>query len=120
MKNRRYFTCPIQAIYMSKEFGVIYIVGDQAHYSYKDFLEHTFNHLNRRDKFYVAEVSEEIFEPKKGDIGHKITLCDSGFEFGKYDGKSWYCKRGYNKNLKIIMRDNKHFFIGELENEIQH
>lgn len=124
MKNRRYFTCPIQAIYMAKEFGVMYIVGDQAHYSYKDFLDHTFNHLNRREKFYVATESEAIFDYKEGDLmqydfnHHKNEIKTIGKA-----SKIHFLFESYSldqlQNKKIIMRDNKHFFMGELENETQ-
>lgn len=122
MKNRRYFTCPIQAIYMAKEFGVVYIVGDQAHYSYKDFLDHTFNHLNRRERFYVAEVSEAIFEQKKGDIGiqqeHGYLAIAKAQEFEDFEENNGTVSPSHY--WKIIMRDNKYFFMGELENETQH
>jgi hypothetical protein len=120
MKNRRYFTCPIQAIYMAKEFGVVYIVGDQAHYSCNDFLSHTFNHLNRREKFYVAEVSESIFEQKKGDIGirqeDEYIAIAKAQEFEDFEENNGTVSP--SRHWKIIMRNNKHFFMGELENEI--
>lgn len=121
MKNRRYFTCPIKALYMAKEFGVMYIVGDQAHYSYKDFLDHTFNHLNRREKFYVATESEAIFEQKKGDIGiqqeHGYLAIAKAQEFEDFEATDGSISPSHY--WKIIMRDNKHFFMGELENETQ-
>jgi hypothetical protein len=117
MKNRRYFTCPIQAIYMAKEFGVVYIAGDQAHYSYKDFLDHTFNHLKRRERFYVAEVSEAIFEPKIGDEGRWSRK--QGAHYANFNGNQWVSAGIEPTEPTIMMRNNKHFFMGELENETQ-
>lgn len=53
------------------------------------------------DKAYVAEESEYIFEPKKGDFGFCGLL------------------QIFDPNIKqaILLRDNKQFFMPEVEND---
>ena len=73
------------------------------------------SNLFRFGNLYVSKESESIFEPLEGDIGHRETLCDSGFSVGRFDGERWYCKTGREDGLIIIMRDNKHFFNPMIE-----
>lgn len=128
MKNRRYFTCPIQALYMIKEFGVKFILEDEE--QLRSFLgvglseeKETFEEkLRIKSKYFIAKESEHIFEQKKGDIGIQQ---DNGYlaiakaqEFEDFEENNGTISPSHY--WKIIMRDNKHFFIGELENETQH
>ena len=140
MKNRRYFTCPIQCLYMMKEFRVkfemrhtpeqirdcdlqeedIFYPFDHLDIRQPEHIESLVEELENVKKIYVALKSEAIFEPKNGDVGidndGKIMFHQSCWwnlvekKFIKYDEAS---------NIKIMMRDNKHFFMGELENETQ-
>lgn len=70
-------------------------------------------------KAFVAPKSESIFEQKKGDIGIQQ---DNGYlaiakaqEFEDFEENNGTVSPSHY--WKIIMRDNKHFFMGELENE---
>lgn len=134
--TRRYFTCPIQALYMAKEFGVSFIVGDQGHYNYKTCLPYTIEHLSKREKFYVDKESEEIFNLNQNDLIRYKTrsgiseitatwISNIIDEHGEHrwtlqnDGKLAFGKAYLNdkRPFKIIMRNNKNFFVGELEND---
>ena len=120
-KLRRYFECPIQALYMMKEFGVEVAhpkhIGDNE--SYKSYpsasmaLSDLEYFLLKGGKIYVSPQSESIFEPKEGDLVDGL--------FGKGDDKndsqqdidilrvdSIY--KPIRLINKIIMRDNKQFF----------
>lgn len=116
-----YYDCPIKAIYMMREFGIeIYILidGDQR-MNLLDFeLNGNYLHdaLDELDysregyKFYVAKESESIFEPKDDDFG--IDNLNQPMTFN--DG-SWFDVRLQDwidpyTDIKITMRDTKHFF----------
>lgn len=116
MKNRRYFTCQIQCLYMMKEFGIKFDIRQPEH------IESLVEELENVKKIYVSLESEKIFEQKKGDIGIQQ---DNGYlaiakaqEFEDFEENNGTISPSHY--WKIIMRDNKHFFIGELENETQH
>jgi len=57
MTKRLYFTCPIKALYMMKEFGVKFSGEDLV-----------FTDFDQKKPIYIAPESEHIFEPKKGDV----------------------------------------------------
>jgi hypothetical protein len=59
-----------------------------------------FRILEELDKIYVAKESEHIFNQKKGDLTYGVFFL-------------YFDEKGYN----IIMRDNKQFFMPEVENE---
>lgn len=147
MKNRRYFTCPIQALYMMKEFGVefrtkhrnfdviffrdfskmwvdqINVDNDSGAVRLVDVINCMDESKNRvNDRIYVIEESEAIFEQKKGDIGiqqdHGYLAIAKAQEFEDFEENNGTVSP--SRYWKIIMRDNKHFFMGELENETQH
>jgi hypothetical protein len=134
---RYYYTCPIQALYMMKEFGVRFeIEADKEAYEFfgieKDFIPFTNLLIGNLDsigdlnlnlgKIYVAKESEHIFKLKEGDI------VSDGELFGKLCSKSPYEARSAfsiddeggtrvckDSELEIIMRDNKQFFMPEVE-----
>jgi hypothetical protein len=141
MKNRRYFTCPIQALYMMKEFRVkfemrhtpeqirdcdlqeedIFYPFDHLDIRQPEHIESLVEEFENVKKIYVSLESEAIFEQKKGDIGIQQ---DNGYlaiaeaqEFEDFEATDGSISPSHY--WKIIMRDNKHFFMGELENETQ-
>lgn len=118
MTKRLYFTCPIKALYIMKEFGVKFeckseetaiideieqedaTIYDFADWgvdaeSIADLLESFKNDYPK--KIYVAAESEHIFELKENDYGG---------DFG-FTGMSHV----------ILLRDNKQFFMPKVENE---
>ena len=103
--KRLYFTDPIKALYMMQEFGV------------KISREDIFSILcairdNRVDlKFYVTKESESIFEPIKGDKMW-INLEKAGEKIYTFSKGALYWR-----NAKIIMRNGKHFFMPEVEDD---
>jgi len=126
-EKRMYFNCPIQVLYMMKEFGVKfegYDVNDRKR-TWWPFEEYEFDCFDisglMRDfkrlakyKTYVCKESEHIFEPKQGDKSGE-------HRFGSYvhenDPKNvWISSYGYNRDMPIEFRDNKHFFQPLIEN----
>lgn len=114
--KKYYYDCPIQALYMNKEFGVdVYLkleiiakanltTGESEkttnEYLYEpllDFIndewgfEEVCKVVNTGVKIVVGDESNHIFEPKEGDLK--------------------------NDNGEIIMRDSKHFFMPKVIEE---
>lgn len=132
---RRYFTCPIKALYMVKEFGVeLKFKKPVENRTGERFLDmgdlwisdvDVTNHgdlrilslISCRDipKLYVCKHSESIFEPQKGDEGRWSRA--QGAHYANFNGFHWVSAGIEEIEPKIIMRDNKHFFAGELEND---
>lgn len=131
---RYYYTCPIKVLHMMKSFGVEFEVPNEDFEDNDDgFAEPYFDFrlweiegpetintlldmLEDGGRIYVKYESRHIFEPKTNDIfGYKM--------FGKVatyilpenqDGKEWAKEAS---EIKIIMRDNKQFFMPEVEND---
>jgi len=127
MSKRYYYTCPIKALYMMKEFGV-----KIEKFLYSDFhsLERKLSsvsfewicqneNLNDKIEFenrlIVAEESEHIFEPKKGYEGRWVRPI--GAHYANHNGEQWVSAGIEPNPPKIIMRDNKQFFMPEVEND---
>ena len=136
MKKKYYYDCPIQALYMNKEFGVRFYTSFKSdvldkklsfHVDIRDIcnvlieLLGIYNPLLSDNKIYVAPESEFNFEPKEGDLGQM--KAEGARFFVKYneslkEWKEWHCGGYYSdKNgSDIIMRDGKHFFNPKEEN----
>ena len=126
MTKRRYFTCPIQALYMMKEFGIKFInplpVMDNLTincdtYSNLAILLGDLEHLIKRfGKIEICGESEEIFEPRKGDL---ITNDKNQTTTLNYDSHAIDIEQVefWGTQCSTLMRGNKQFFNGELENE---
>jgi len=133
MTKRLYFTCPIKAIYMMKEFGVEF---ECQHENFDDkddgFTEPYFDfrfleieqpetigtlldYIDNLGRIYVAPESEHIFEPKYWDLGRcfKRNII-ANFIDGKWENGT---VKFDLKTTKIIMRNNIQFFMPEVENE---
>lgn len=82
--EKKYYDCPIQALYMNKEFGVQFYTSYKNDFSDKKLSFHVdikniynvliqllgiYNPMVSDNKIFVAPESEHIFEPKDGDIG---------------------------------------------------
>ena len=132
MEKKYYYDCPIQALYMMKEFGVNLKCENESSSYYYSFGKAMLDHIRREvlkdttweknlGKIYVAPESEHIFEPKEGDLGQM--KAEGARFFVKYneslkEWKEWHCGGYYSdKNgSDIIMRDGKHFFNPKEEN----
>ena len=133
MNERYYFTCPIQALYMMREFdvkflhwiypsihktemellpvGIYYLENIIPYFNYKYAFEH---------RFIVAPESEHIFEPKEGDLGiernlHTLEPCFFGGTYWFYDNDYLEIKP-HPQKVDIIYRNGKHFFNPKQEN----
>lgn len=140
--TKYYYDCPIQALYMIKEFGVqCYIESkiisscnlstgeiDKSERTIEiDFEEEYLDQIlgsyaeikNLDSKIYVAKESEHIFEPKEGDKGlidnrHCVILESDKWRYDEWISNSDpYFERSHHG--KIIMRDNKQFFMPKKE-----
>jgi hypothetical protein len=104
-KMTRYYTCPIKSLYMMEEFGVKFTNSHQIIESVENIWK--FGSKENYVNFYVAKESEYIFEPKKGD-------------YAKVGNWGLWCltediiKKEFD-DITLIMRDNKQFFMPEVE-----
>lgn len=121
MTNRLYFTDPVQAIYMMKEFGVKFETDgfdfrlfDAGTDSSVESLLHAFNNEYPK-KIYVARESEHIFEPQKGDVGLNLSGNAIGIAIDDEDYELRCGAQEPARFYEVIMRDNKHFFNAENE-----
>lgn len=116
MAKRYYYDCPVQALWMNREFGVeFYSIHDrhgECAVNQEDILRNFHKYIE--EKLYV--VSELIFEPKLDDEGRIQTKL--GFCYARFDGTQWV-GHGVNqeKDPSINMRDNKHFFAAKEADE---
>jgi hypothetical protein len=120
MSKRYYYTDAIVALYMMKEFEVKYDFENE-----EGLIRIIKIPEIRRDNFmrkiYVATKSQEIFKPRNYDLA-KFTRNDGISTIGQYDeAKKAFLNGNFRilkkYNPKIIMRDNKQFFMPEVEND---
>lgn len=136
-----YYTDPIKVLHMMKNFGAEFEIPNEDFDDQDDgFAEPYFDFrlleiespetintlldmLENGGRIYVKKESEFIFEPKKADF---ILLPDiesfvvidevkKVFDNGNIETVSY--QRPFEKGKQIIMRDNKHFFMPEVEND---
>lgn len=135
MTKRMYFTDPVQALYMVREFGIKITQRDSdpgepittVDLSEKEMiedLEYWNPRYEKENRLYVTKESTNIFTAKEGDI-----LTD-GAEYGEFCSSSPYddmitfstgdegqCSTVRISKAKIIMRDNKIFFDSEVQDD---
>jgi hypothetical protein len=102
MSKRYYYTCPIKALYMRNEFKVEFDIRGIA-------------------RINVATKSKEIFKPRNYDLA-KFTRDDGISTIAQYDEEKKAFINGNFRilkkyNPKIIMRNDKQFFMPEVEND---
>jgi len=106
MSKRYYYNSPIKALYMMKEFGVKYDFENE-----EGLIRIIKTPEIRRDNFmrkiYVGKESQKIFKFKKSDLVK--------YGFGSVDFYNEISQK--NSVSEIIYRDNKQFFMPEVEND---
>jgi hypothetical protein len=130
---RMFYTCPIKALYMMKEFGVEFYVdrsdgisglnsynmrtADKTKVSLEEYFKENNNDIfliieDSQDLAFTAtKESEHIFEPKEGDKD------ENGLFF---DGRHWTDGVSYaisSEESKTSFRFGKQFFMPEVEND---
>ena len=131
MSKRYYYTDAIVALYMMKEFEVKFYTKGFLDVE-SDFLEKELGfHLEIRtlynklcqvnSKIYVAPESEHIFKPRNYDLAG-FTRDDGISTIAQYDeAKKAFINGSFRilkkYNPKIIMRNEKQFFMPEVEND---
>jgi hypothetical protein len=128
MSKKYYYTCPIKALYMMKEFGVKFECKD-ANGDVYDFQEWYLNSNNISElslelenfpiSIYVKKESEHIFDPKDDDLGIGYHT-----DLWRFDKDRWIFRTDeeYRRGIillkiRIIQRDNKQFFMPEVVND---
>jgi len=138
MTNKLYYDDPLKATYMAREFGVKY--WETIHYPSEDnnyypfFTYDTGEYPDVKeviysdyDRFYVHPDSYHIFEDNEDwDIALLQDAEEFFFPFTYYGEKGWHFSStspigNYTqsildeKGINTIIRDNKHFFMPEVE-----
>ena len=123
-----YYDCPIKAAYMVETFGLkMYNLFCDAD-SWQEYrssermgefrIEEYFSEsrANLDGKIWVDEKWNDFFEPKEGDIfSYKMFGQIKTYILPEHqDGKEWAKECS---EIKIIMRDNKQFFMPEGKDE---
>ena len=122
-ENRKYYTDPIIALYMMKEFGVKFSHakgknGWDTYYSIDqeqlcDFITGGIEDFDGISYIFIDGESEHTFEAKEGDQG--MVKTRRGKTFGEFKNSIWVYYGLSLEEVKpvTIMRDNKHFFNTE-------
>ena len=133
--TRMFYDCPIKAAYMGKYFGVKLkcLVPDwKGDNEWKSFnkvdledpnlqpgldIGEALEALEKVKKIYVHPESEHVFLPKEYDVGVKWDAAIGYPSTAVYDCGDWIDIDCIEKegDYKIILRDNKHFFMPEVE-----
>ena len=101
MSKEYYYTCPIKALYMMKEFGVKFDLR-----GIDNFVAYMKNPVDGA-RINVATKSQKIFKFKKSDL---IKYGFGSIAFYYQISQKLYVN-------EIIYRDNKQFFMPEVEND---
>lgn len=117
-----YYTCPIQALYMMKEFGVkfynrtlIFVEGVKDYpEGVKDYpeLSMCFKDLEREINQFgniLIKESDSIFDPISGD-SNDTHFFDGHYWIGHSDKLEWLTGQ-----MEIERRNCKHFFMPKCE-----
>lgn len=124
MTKRIYYTCPIKAIYMAKEFGVKFTNDGQIIEEIENIWQ--FGKKEGYSNFYVAKESESLFKLKEGDLCKNIydddmgELCmieGHGLAIPVADGNEGGWMVVDISEVEILKRNNEHFFMPEVEND---
>lgn len=118
---KMYYTDPLKASWMAREFGVKFFDGglpDEDGDFYEigvlgcldEAMRLTWNKIYLTKPFvYTHPDSMHIFEPKVGDV---VLTGDNDYMEITYDVASFSARHGFRT---IIQRDNKAFFWPEVE-----
>lgn len=124
MTKRMYYTCPIKALYMQEEFGVQFEDFDEDGYDFMDLIDKACESELVSGQIYVAKESEFLFKIKEGDLikendgevtGFVCSLSPYEDRFAISIDDEGGTDMFTSSHVKIIMRDNEHFFNPEIE-----
>ena len=122
--TRLYYTCPIEALYMMKNFRVEFYTKHflDIEYNFREkelgahpTINSIINDFERDRKIYVAKESEHIFEPQEGDYGVMTTRL--GMSLLIYKNSDWVGHASNGFEIKICSRNNKQFLMAQKEEE---
>jgi hypothetical protein len=138
MTKRLYFTCPIKALYMAKEFGVkfcrfmtykdnpkvIYDSSDEITTNDpQDYMYRLLEYLMLKN-VSVDPESEHIFEPTHEDQGIIIGRSEMVlvYYYKINDIRKWYTideieRVEKGEKCEIVLRNGKQFFAAEVEED---
>lgn len=126
-----YYTCPLQAAYMNKEFGVKYgikhygkivwdctgdIMSDDWHPIQE--VDEIIGDVRMHDEYYIHPDSMSVLEPQQGDVFCTIRPDAVSVEVVMSDIRAEEFKHLIKtQGAKIIQRDNKPFFWPKFEEQ---
>lgn len=117
LTKRLYYACPIQALYMMKEFRVelTTLQGDKYWKKGKkdilvDLEGDAHGDSEYLPKYYIALESEAIFEPREGDIVDRDDPIPHQRPYKATLGDTKAFRHG-NWSLRIMEREGKLFFM---------
>ena len=115
MTKRLYFTCPIKALYMMKEFGVKFECKSEETVIIDEIEQEDPTFYDFADWGVDAESIADLLESFKNDYPKKIYVApESEHIFEKTTND--ICQRVGN-SCQIILREDKQFFEPEVEHE---
>lgn len=121
--TRLYYTCPIEAAYMIEHFDVNFEMlcdndGNFDGVDTKELFDFDLllacHNYPSKNKIYVEKRSEHKFDQRQGDIIH-YCLLGTRETYTVTDTPCQWSKDV--TNIKIIMRNDKPFFVPEVEND---
>ena len=117
---KRIFRCPIEAIYMARHYGVRFFYENGSHKPTQPLpfwlLARRVEHQESDDIFIVHPDDEHIFEPSDGDINKARYVFKHGLWRWEDVSSDYEVNHSHNAVLdKIILRNGKAFFCGEIE-----
>lgn len=108
--SKLYYTNPIVAAYMAEEFGARFINRENQELSIGEIQRDCHPKMSENDIYYIHPDSLDIFEPKEGDICQHPEN-NNCYSIEGRENISW----AKSVSMKIIQRDNKPFFMPEIE-----
>lgn len=120
--KKYYYDCPIQALYMQKEFGVEFVMkdfdGDYSDFNYWVTYADDIKELREVFESFCSEIlvtdeSNHIFEPKENDL----VFSQEYSQFQKIQPNTHRDIIKFLRITDIVMRNEKHFFMPKVIEE---
>lgn len=118
-----YYTDPLAAAYMAREFGVtIYNPSLNSTIGLHKLVRDVYPQGIGGKKYNIHSKSIDIFKPMVGDLIKAVYKLDCGNGDFTYEDLVEIVPFGerfqYLDNIEIIQRNNKQFFMPEVENDL--
>ena len=116
MTKKLYYTCPIEAAYMAKNFGVKFDFEESWQgVSSPKLLSELIKNKGAHYKPAVSLESHSIFEPQDGDLSEFAHRKTYPYAIVKMNSRH-NIEKAQNEVKNIIQRNGKSFIMPEVEN----